>query len=186
MSLETDYPYLTIMHPAHLAYIRHLPLNTMNYFLRSVLVIILATGSAVSFAQSTDTAVIDKFISTQAAKEKGEEPEGIRKVVTGDLNHDGIVDTAVLYTIEGQNGSNNYIQYLAVFVRTKKGLIHTAHRSVGGKNRREAELTSITNSVINLNTVDYGPKDPSCCPTIKGTTRFALDAGILKERRRRP
>ena len=36
MSLETDYPYLTIMHPAHLAYVHDLPLNTMNYFLETL------------------------------------------------------------------------------------------------------------------------------------------------------
>lgn len=33
MSLELDYPYLTIMHPAHLEYVHHLPLNSMKYFL---------------------------------------------------------------------------------------------------------------------------------------------------------
>jgi hypothetical protein len=55
---------------------------------------------------------------------------------------------------------------------------------VGGKNRREAELTSIADGLINLKTVDYGPNDPSCCPTIKGTTRYTLDAGRLKEMRR--
>ena len=148
--------------------------------------IVLGTGSTQLVAQTADTAVIDKFISTQAAKENGEEPEGIRKVVTGDLNHDGVPDTAVLYTIEGQDGSNNYIQYLAVFVSTKKGLRYAAHRPVGGKNRREAELTSITDGMINLKTVDYGPRDPSCCPMIKGSTKFALNAGKLLEKRRTP
>ena len=145
--------------------------------------IVLGTGSTQLVAQTADTAVIDKFISTQAAKENGEEPEGIRKVVTGDLNHDGVPDTAVLYTIEGQDGSNNYIQYLAVFVSTKKGPRYAAHRPVGGKNRREAELTSITDGMINLKTVDYGPRDPSCCPTIKGSTKFALNAGKLLEKK---
>jgi hypothetical protein len=33
MSLETDYPYLTIMHPAHLEYFHRVPLNTMTFFL---------------------------------------------------------------------------------------------------------------------------------------------------------
>lgn len=149
-----------------------------------LLPIILAVGAITSFAQIADTVVIDKLISAQAAREKGEEPDGIRKVVSGDINYDGVADTAVLFTIEGQNGSNNYIQYLAVFLRTKKGLTYAAERSVGGKNRREAELRSIADGLINLNTVDYGPNDPSCCPTIKGTTRYTLDAGRLKETRR--
>lgn len=31
--LESKYPFLTGMHPAHLKYTRHLPLNTVGYFL---------------------------------------------------------------------------------------------------------------------------------------------------------
>lgn len=150
------------------------------------LTMFLCTVSVTCSAQKTsDSAVIDKFIATQAAKEKGEEPEGIRKVVTGDLDHDGLADTAVLYTIEAQNGSNNYIQYLAVFRATKRGLVYATRQSVGGKNRREAELISISEGLINLDTMDYGPKDPSCCPTIKGQTSYVLVGRVLKEKHRR-
>ncbi len=150
-------------------------------------------------SQTNETKVIDKFIAQQAAKYKGEEYPDARKVISGDLNHDGIPDTAVLYTIEGQNGSNNYIQYLAVFLESKKvlattegapaikqpvGLVFAARTAVGGKNRRDVELVSITNGLINLNTTEYGPKDPSCCPTIKGTAKFELIGGQLKEIRK--
>lgn len=135
-------------------------------------------------AQSADTKVIDRFISAQAAKEKGEEPDGIRKMAGGDLNHDGVSDVAVLYTIEGQNGSNDYIQYLAVFRRTGRGLVYAGHRAVGGKNRRQVELTRIEHNLIYVDTMGYGPRDPSCCPTKKGGTTFLLKAGVLKEGRR--
>jgi hypothetical protein len=146
----------------------------------TLLVVSHATNS---FAQNPSTAVIDKYIAQQAAKYKASEYAEARKLMSGDLNHDGIPDTAVLYTIEGQNGSNNYIQYLAVFLQTKKAMAFAARATVGGKNRREIELVSITDGLINLNTVDYGPKDPSCCPTIKGTTKYALSRGVLKEQR---
>ena len=132
-------------------------------------------------AKQGNTNPIDKYIAAQAKKEKGEEPDGVRKVVRGDLNNDGADDVAVLYTIEGQNGSNNYIQYLAVFLGTSKGLMFAARTPAGGKNHREAELVSIANGKINLNTVDYGPKDPSCCPTLKGTTKYVLLHGRLLE-----
>lgn len=149
-----------------------------------ILAVVLCASCSASFAQS-DTAVINKFISAQAAKESASEYEDARKVVTGDLNHDGVPDTAVLYTIEGMDGSNNYIQYLAVFLQTKKGLVYAAHEPVGGKNHRDVDLTSISNGLINLNTVNYAPKDPSCCPTIKGRTTYALAGGVLREKRRR-
>jgi hypothetical protein len=134
-------------------------------------------------AQSEDKGVIDKYISGQARRERGEEPDGIRKTIDGDLNRDGIADVAVLYTIEGQGGSNNYIQYLAVFLRRKTGLVFVARAAVGGKNRREIEFTSIQDNVMNFNTTGYADRDPSCCPTIKGNTRYALVGNRLVERR---
>lgn len=148
--------------------------------------VLLITIAALSFwAVIQDYPVVDKFIASQAKREHGEEPDGIRKTVTGDLNHDGLPDLAVLYTIEGQNGSNNYIQYLAVFLQTKTTLVYASHREVGGKNWREVDLSSIDNGVINLDTTNYAEKDPSCCPTIKGATQFVLTGRTLKERKSR-
>ena len=158
----------------------------MKSFVTVVLLIMAAHLTAVAaLAQSEDKAVIDKFILAQANKEHGEEPEGIRKVADGDLNRDGVADVAVLYTIEGQNGSNNYIQYLAVFLRQNGRLVYTAGQPVGGKNRREIELTSIKDNVIFFSTTAYGPRDPSCCPTIKGKTKFVLAGKKLSERRQK-
>ena len=149
-----------------------------------VLPIIVLCGCFSSFsshAQSGDAAVIDKFIAGQAEKEDGSEPEGIRKLIIGDLNHDGVPDTAVLFTIEGQNGTNNYVQYLAVFLRRNGRLVYAAHAPVGGKTRRSIELTSIRDNVILLDTTAYAKRDPSCCPTIKGKTRYVLVRNKLTE-----
>ncbi len=146
-----------------------------------IVVISISLAWSVSAAQSDDAAIIDKFIAGQAKKEDGSEPDGIRKVVTGDLNHDGVSDTAVLFTIEGQNGTNNYVQYLAVFLRRNGRLVYAAHSPVGGKNRRSIELTSIKDNVVLLDTTAYAKRDPSCCPTIKGRTRYALVRNKLTE-----
>lgn len=143
--------------------------------------ILFCPSSFVSSAQAPDTAVIDKFISEQATQESGDEYTDARKVVAGDLNGDGLSDRAVLYTIEGQNGSNNYVQYLAVFVRDKSGLVPVTHTVVGGKSNRSVELRSIRNNVIFFKTLNYGPKDAACCPSRKGTTRFMLVNRRLKE-----
>jgi hypothetical protein len=147
-------------------------------------VLVLCSFSLNAGAQSGDTAVIDRFIERQAAKEDGSEPDGIRKVITGDLNRDGIADTAVLYTIEGQNGTNNYVQYLAVFLSRNGRLVYAAHTPVGGKNRRSIELTSIKNNVMLFDTTGYAKRDPACCPTIKGRTSYALVGNKLTEKRR--
>ena len=158
----------------------------MKTFAKLVLgILVLCLSSFTSGAQSADAGVIDKFIAKQAARENGSEPDGIRKVITGDLNHDGVPDTAVLYTIEGQNGTNNYVQYLAVFLNRKGRLVYAAHTPVGGKNHREIELTSIEDNLMLFDTTGYAKRDPSCCPTIKGRTRYALVGKKLTETRRK-
>lgn len=150
----------------------------------TLFVLVLLLWVPTLFAQSSDDqTVVDKYIAAQAAREKGEEPDGIRKTVAGDLNRDGASDLAVLYTIEGQGGSNNYIQYLAVFVRKNGKLVFAARQAVGGKNRRAIELTSIADNAMMFDTTAYGPKDPSCCPTIKGHTKFVLAGNKLVEKR---
>jgi hypothetical protein len=85
----------------------------------------------------------------------------------------------VLYTIEGQNGSNNHVQYLAVFTRANRQLVHLTHTSVGSKTYRDVELDSISNGLINLTTNSFAKNDPACCPTLKGKAWFKLGLGRL-------
>jgi hypothetical protein len=148
------------------------------------IILLLAIASLTAGARSENLTVINKFIAAQAKREGGEEPDGVRKTIEGDLNHDGNADVAVLYTIEGQGGSNNYVQYLAVFIRTKTGLVFAASRPVGGKNRRNVDLTSIKNEVMYLDVMDYAKTDGSCCPSIKGATAFILMGRQLIEKHR--
>ena len=137
--------------------------------------------SFASSLQISDTAVVDNFIARQATQEKGEEYADARKMLAGDLNRDGVADVAVLYTIEGQNGTNNYLQYLAVFVRTKNKLVPAAHTVVGGKLNRNVELQSIHNNVLHCKTLSYRANDPASTPSRKGTARFVLVRRRLKE-----
>ncbi len=130
-------------------------------------------------AQTTDKAAIDTFISAQATREHGEEYAEARKVVSGDLNGDGVAETVVLYTIEGQNGSNNHTQYLAVFTRANRQLVPLTQTSVGSKTFRDAALDSISNGLINLTTMGYAKNDPACCPTLKGKAWYKLALGKL-------
>ena len=154
----------------------------MKNVLRFVLpIIVLCAPSFAAPPQNADTAVIEKFIEKQATQEDGEEYEDARGVIAGDLNHDGVADVAVLFTIEGQNGTNNYIQYLAVFVRGKAGLVPVAHTLAGGKLNRDVELLSIKNNVILCKTLSYRANDPASTPSKKGKARFVLVKRRLKE-----
>ena len=139
------------------------------------------TPSFASPSQNPDTTVVDQFISKQAKQEDGEEYADARKMLVGDLNRDGVPDVAVLYTIESQNGTNNYLQYLDVFVRTKGKLVPAAHTVVGGKLNRDVDLQSIKNNVIRFKTLSYRASDPASTPSRKGTARFMLIKRKLKE-----
>ena len=96
-----------------------------------------------SARQEQDAIAIDNYIARQARRERGEEYREARKVVSGDLTHDGVPETVVLYTIEGQGGTNLHIQYLAVFSRHKGKLSAVTQADVGGKSVRSVELKSV-------------------------------------------
>jgi len=144
-------------------------------------IVILAAPALSASGQSQDIAVVESFIAKQARQENGEEYPEARKLITGDLNHDGVPDLAVLYTIEGQNGTNDHVQYLAAFLRTKSKLLAATHTVVGGKMNRDVELESIKNNVILCNTLSYRATDPASTPSKKGTARFVLIKRKLKE-----
>jgi hypothetical protein len=86
-----------------------------------------------------------------------------------------------MLTLEGQGGTNQYVQYLVVFLTSKGKLVYATHQMVGGKNRRSIESVSIKDGKLNLQTLDYLPRDASCCPSKKGQMRFILSGGRLKK-----
>src|ERR1044072_2506374 len=99
-----------------------------------IFVSLVVTLSAVKGLPLQDkaTSTIDNYIERQAQRQRGEEYREARKVTVGDLTNDGVAETVVLYTIEGQSGSNNFVQYLAVFTRGKGGLVALTNTPVGG------------------------------------------------------
>jgi hypothetical protein len=148
--------------------------------------LLFCSDGVASLCQDQDAAAIDSYIALQARRARGEEYREARKVAVGDLTHDGVPETVVLYTIEGQGGSNLYIQYLAVFSRQKGKLSAVTRAEVGGKSARSVELRSVEDDAILLDTLGYGPKDAQCCPSVKGATRYVLSGRVLREQKAGP
>jgi hypothetical protein len=142
---------------------------------------VLTALASAAFSQSAELSVIDRYIAKQAAEDEGEEYKKARKIVRGDLDGDGTPDVAVLYTIEGQHGSNNYTQYLAAFLRMKGQLVAVGSEAVGGKMNRSVELEAIADGEILLRTKEYAEKDPACCPSKAGRAKYRLVGKKLKE-----
>lgn len=147
----------------------------------SFLVCLLFTHA--SFAQnSRDNKSINLFISKQARAKKGEEYQGARKIIYVDVNKDGRKDAVVLYTLESFYGRNNYIQYLAIFVKDKNGALKNVKREIiGGKNSRDVYLESVVNGKINLKTMNYLPTDASCCPRREEHSQIIFSKNKLRE-----
>ena len=121
------------------------------------------------------SSVIDSYVNAHAAREKAEEYADARKVIEADVNSDGIKDKIVLYTLEGFEGGNSYIQYLAVFLGRKNGEARFLTRTeAGGKGRRSVELQRVAQGKIFISTKSYKRNDPSCCPTILGRSSYRI------------
>ena len=133
--------------------------------------------------QNADDAAIDAYITRQAKLERGEEYREARKTIIGDLTHDGVPETVVLYTIEGQRGTNRSLQYLAVFARRNGKLMPLTRAEMGSKSVATVDLRSVENGTIVLGTLSYGPKDANCCPSVPGTTRYVLVGRALREQK---
>jgi hypothetical protein len=144
------------------------------------------TFQAVSGLPAGAEQVVSRFIKSQQSRTRGTEYVEGRKIVTGDLNADGNPDIAVLYTLEGAHGGNDYNQYLAVFLSVNGKYVYKANRRVGGRFERNMDLKSIEGGKILFDTMEYLPKDPSCCPSKKGSTQFTLAQGRLVETKTQP
>jgi len=133
-------------------------------------------------AQNYDDKTINSFIAKQTKVNKAEEYSAARKIIKADLNGDKRDDAAVLYTLESFNKTNLYVQYLAVFLGTKRNsLRYAAGKIIGGKNQRSVELVSIKDGKIFLDTLNYLRTDASCCPSEKKQIKIILEKNKLRE-----
>ncbi|MEW6740603.1 MAG: hypothetical protein ACOYU2_05910 [Nitrospirota bacterium] len=110
---------------------------------------------------------------------RGTEYKKARRFCSGDIDGDAKDDIAVLYTIEGFCCGNNYHYYLAVFLNRGSRFELVTSAKVGGKGERGVEFDTIRNGKILLNTEEYLPDDPMCCPTGKSRTTYSLKIGKL-------
>ena len=152
-------------------------------FLATVALLVVCPSGMGSTRQNEDDAAIDAYIARQAQRERGQEYREARKVVVGDLTHDNVPETVVLYTIEAQRGTNRHVQYLAVFARQNGRLTPVTHAAMGSKSVGGVELKSVEDESVVLDTLSYAAKDPQCCPSVPGTTRYVLSGRTLREQK---
>jgi hypothetical protein len=83
----------------------------------------------------------------------------------------------VLFTLEGPRGGNDHVSFLAAFLsaRPKRPIVVEA----GRRGERDAVSIEARRGEIVLETREYLPHDPMCCPSRKGRAVYRLFGGRL-------
>jgi len=135
-----------------------------------------ATTAAPTCATRDDR--VERLIATNAKESGGQEYCQFRLYETlSDVDGDRREDFLVVFEIEGEGGGNNSVQYLAVF---PSGTAWTpAVTEVGRRGQRAVKALRVESGVIVLDTLDQGPDDAMCCPSIKGEATLRFTKGTL-------
>jgi hypothetical protein len=147
-----------------------------------ILAIVLFSTVAVSAQSALETSV-RAFLKKEAKDNEADEYAEARKIVTGDLDNDGDVDAAVLYTLEGFGGGNFWVQSIAVFTNIRGMYKFATKEDVGAKNGdRSVKLTKIEGGKIWLDTdVCAEPPQGLCEDGTKSKVYFTLTGKKLTE-----
>ena len=107
-----------------------------------------------------------------------------------DKKSDRAIAVAV-FTVESFALGNDYTQFMAVFANlSEESAGHPKRLSlldviaVGGKGVRGVEFKSMKMErskdgiLITVPTLEYGPKDAMCCPSVKSKAQFVIDPNV--------
>jgi hypothetical protein len=94
-----------------------------------------------------------------------------------DVDGDGKYDFIVLFTVEGPRGANDHVTFLAAFLSGEPGSPIVVE--AGRRGERDPIAINARPREISLDTLDYLPRDPMCCPSGKGRLVYLLKGGKL-------
>ena len=129
-----------------------------------------AAGLGMERAETSDAEVIQAAISAHATRDGGSEYTEARRSTEGDLDGDGTVDVAVLYTLEGADGGNGSAGYLAAFVRVG-GVLKVADTAMLSGS---AQSLTLKGGAAHVSLLSLGPDDSACCPSVEEDAMYVL------------
>jgi hypothetical protein len=142
----------------------------------------VAPSAPAPVAGTLDSA-ISNAVSAATREDGGDEyPEG-RKILRADLNGDGQDDALVIYTIEGQGGGNGSFSSLGIFYSNNGAFDFKGSTVVSGA---VTDLQVRADKTIRVSSLEVGPEDARCCPTLESTQNFRWDGNRLEELREAP
>jgi hypothetical protein len=97
-----------------------------------------------------------------------------------DLDGDGEDDLVMLFNVEPASGENDHDGYMAVFLSSDPPGSEPLFVRTGGRGERDATRIAVRGKQITLDTDEYLPQDPMCCPSGHGTLLYELAGRSLK------
>jgi hypothetical protein len=153
-----------------------------------LLMVLFLSAAESTWAQTAAAEkVISRYISKEAKTQSADEYARARKIVYGDLDSDGDRDAAVLYTLEGFGGGNNFVQRLAISINQRGVYKFAVEESVGSKmGGQTTTLKSVSKKGILLDT-ESCPEPPQgiCRNPKKGQATVGFRNGKLIKSRGR-
>jgi hypothetical protein len=114
--------------------------------------------------------VVSKFLASQNS-EQGSASEGQHAIT--DLDGDGKSDIVLLWDVLGPTSS---LPKLTLFLDQGKN-----YRTLTTDLNGQTQGLTVKGSVIMIDTLTLGPKDPLCCPTVKQQLVFRWAGGKLTQ-----
>lgn len=122
-----------------------------------------------------DAEVIESALAAEVEKSDGaSEYKDARKSVEADLTGDGKPEVVLLYTLEGQGGSNGAGSYLAAFQREESGQLHLVSATLVAGLGVAAQGLHVEDGTAHVTLLVPGPNDPDCCPSVEENAMYVL------------
>ena len=121
-----------------------------NLFTLIFVILFIGAVSAGAFGQVENAPDdINKFVN--GVEKKEEKPVEINKLVYGDLNGDKVPDAVIQYNVQIGFPGNDFISYIAVFLKIKGRYVFTAKMENGAKLAIVLVPVSVKNKIILFN-----------------------------------
>lgn len=128
-------------------------------------------------------AAITNAVSAATREDGGDEYAQGRQILRADLNGDGQDDALVIYTIEGQGGGNGSFSTLGIFYSNNGDFDFKDSTVVSGA---VTALRMLDGNTIGVGSLEVGPDDARCCPTLESEQKYRWDGNHLEELRGTP
>jgi hypothetical protein len=159
--------------------VRFLRLNGRNTFYLGLVLSFLVFGSTQACRQRFVLESICRHIDSRERETGGIVYAPASMTARGDLDRDGQEDFALIYTLEGENHSDSYRQYLLVSSSRRSGVLY--EKEVGGKSVRAVTGLKLREGKIELACLEYAPSDAACCPIFPSGHFYRFDRERLVE-----